>query len=242
MTKRVIVLQHAAPEGPGLIAEALAARELEVSIVRLDHGRPVPERLGDAAGLVVMGGPMGVADEAKFPFLAAEKRLLREALDAGRPVLGVCLGAQLLASALGAAVRPSGRREIGWHEVRLRGRAEGDALFHGLEPSFTPLSWHGDVFDLPAGAQPLARSALTELQAFRYGERAWGLLFHLEVSRAMVEEFVTSFRGEIAAAGTTPEALLTGMAKHLARARDVGARVFRRWARLAAGQSAPMPA
>ncbi len=232
MKKSVIVLQHAAPEGPGLIAEALAAKEVETSIVRLDHGRPLPERLGDAAGLVVMGGPMGVGDEAKFPFLAAEKRLIREAVEAGRPVLGVCLGAQLLASALGAAVRPAGRKEIGWHEVRLRGRAQDDALFHGLEPAFTPLSWHGDVFELPAGAEPLARSALTELQAFRHGGRAWGLLFHLEVSRAMVEEMVTAFGGELAAAGTTPEAVLTGMARHLARARDLGARVFRRWARL----------
>lgn len=230
--KTVIVLQHAAPEGPGLIADALAAKEVAVSTVRLDQGRPVPERLGDAAGLVAMGGPMGVGDEGRFPFLAAEKRLIREAVEAGRPVLGVCLGAQLLASALGGAVRASGRKEIGWHEVRLRGRAQNDALFHGLEPAFTPLSWHGDVFELPPGAEPLARSALTELQAFRYGERAWGLLFHLEVSRAMVEEMGTAFGGELAAAGTTPEALLTGMARHLARARDMGARVFRRWARL----------
>jgi GMP synthase (glutamine-hydrolysing) len=232
MSKRVLVLQHAAPEGPGLIAAALAAREIEAVLVRVDQGRPVPERLGDAAGLVVMGGPMGVNDEAKHPSLAAEKRLIREAVDARRPVLGVCLGAQLLAAALGATVRAAGRKEIGWHEVKLRGRAAGDALFHDVEPAFTPLHWHGDVFDLPAGAEPLASSALTELQAFRYGEKAWGLLFHLEVTRAMVEEMVVAFAGELGAAAVEPASILTGMARHLARAQDIGARVFRRWARL----------
>jgi GMP synthase (glutamine-hydrolysing) len=235
MTKRVIILQHAAPEGPGLISAALAAKEVEASLVRLDLGRPVPETMGDAAGLVVMGGPMGANDGGKIPFLAAEKRLIREAVDAGRPVLGICLGAQLLASTLGATVRSSGRKEIGWHEVRLRGRAQEDALFNGLEAAFTPLHWHGDVFDLPPGAEPLAFSAMTELQAFRYGARAWGLLFHLEVTRAMVEEMVGAFPGELKAAAIEPEAVLTGMALHLARAQDMGARVFRRWARLVSG-------
>lgn len=232
MTKRVLILQHAAPEGPGLIAAALGAREVTADVVRLDQGRPAPDALGDAAGLVVLGGPMGANDEAVHPFLAAEKRLIRAAVDAKKPVLGVCLGAQLLASVLGATVRASGRREIGWHDVRMRGRASGDVLFHDVEPVITPLHWHGDVFDLPPGAEPLASSALTELQAFRHGEKAWGLLFHLEVTRAMVEEMVVAFAGELKAAAVEPSAILTGMARHLARAQDVGARVFRRWARL----------
>jgi GMP synthase (glutamine-hydrolysing) len=115
--------------------------------------------------------------------------------------------------------------------VRVRPEARDDALFHDVDPSFTPLHWHGDVFDLPKGAVSLASSALTEHQAFRHGT-AWGLLFHVEVTRAMVEEFVGRFRGELAEAGQTPESVLTGMARHLGAAGDVGARLFRRWVRL----------
>lgn len=231
MKKRVLVLQHVAPEGPGLIATALAAAEVDVRILRLDHGAAVPESLGDAAGLVVMGGPMGVGDDNRHPFLKAEKALLRRAVEERRPVLGVCLGAQQLAAALGAEVKSSGRQEIGWHALRLGAEAENDVLFRKLESAFTPLSWHGDVFALPKGALPLASSALTPLQAFRYGSSAWGLLFHLEVTRAMVEEMALLFQKDLAAAGVAPEAILSGMARHLSRSQELGLRVFGRWAR-----------
>lgn len=224
-----LVLEHAAPEGPGLIGQALAAKEIGVRSVRVHEGDGVPESIGDHAGLVVMGGPQSVYDGA--PHLEAEKRLILDAIAKGRPVLGVCLGAQLLASALGAKVAPSGRKEIGWHPVRTKAAAADDALFHDVGPEFTPLHWHGDVFELPKGAVSLASSALTEHQAFRAGS-AWGLLFHVEATRAMVEEFVGRFRGEVLAAGLSPDAVLTGMAKHLAPAGDVGARLFRRWVRL----------
>ena len=223
-----LVLQHAAPEGPGLIGQALAAKEIGIVTVRIHQGDAVPASIGDHAGLVVMGGPQSVYD--KTPHLEAEKRLILDAIAKGRPVLGVCLGAQLLASALGADVRASGRKEIGWLPVRTKAAAYDDKLFHDVGPEFTPLHWHGDVFDLPKGAVSLASSALTEHQAFRHGT-AWGLLFHVEVTRAMVEEFVGQFRGEVLAAGLSPESVLTGMAKHLAAASDVGARLFRRWVR-----------
>ena len=229
--KHALVLQHAAPEGPGLIGAALAAKEIGARIVRIDHGQAVPASIGDHAGLVVMGGPMSASDAA--PHLAAEKALILDAIAKKRPVLGVCLGAQLLASALGAKVAPGPRREIGWHPVRVKPEAREDALFHDVESGFTPLHWHGDVFELPKGAVSLASSALTEHQAFRHG-RSWGLLFHVEVTRAMVEEFANLFRGELAEAGLTAEALLTGMARHLGAAGDVGARLFRRWVRLLA--------
>jgi GMP synthase (glutamine-hydrolysing) len=230
-SKHALVLQHAGPEGPGLVAAALEAKEIEARVVRTDLGRPVPASIGEAAGLVVLGGPMGVGDEAKHPHLAAERRLIREAMEKRRPVLGICLGAQLLASALGAKVAPGARRELGWLPVTLGDEARYDPLFRELDPVLRPLHWHRDVFELPAGAVSLASSPLTKHQAFRH-ETAWGLLFHLEVSRAQVEEMTTLFAGEVREAGLTPEDLLLGMARHLAAANDVGARVFRRWARL----------
>jgi GMP synthase-like glutamine amidotransferase len=224
-----LVLQHAAPEGPGLIGQALAAKEIGAKIVRVDHGQPVPESMDGHAGLIVMGGPQSVYDGA--PHLEAEKRLILDAIAKRRPVLGVCLGAQLLASALGAKVAPGPRKEIGWKPVKVREEARDDALFHDAGPRFTPLHWHGDVFELPKDATPLASSDLTEHQAFRKG-KAWGLLFHVEVTRAMVEEFVNLFKAEWAAAGTTGEAILLDTARHLGAAADVGAKFFRRWVRL----------
>jgi GMP synthase (glutamine-hydrolysing) len=192
----------------------------------------VPGELGEAAGLVVMGGPMGVYEAERHPHLAAELALLRDAVRRGRPVLGICLGSQLLAAALGARVYASGRKEIGWLPVHLEGAAGDDALFAGMPASFDALHWHGDVFDLPPGAVPLARSALTAHQAFRHGRAAYGLLFHLEVHPEQVDSMSSAFAGELAEAGVDPAALAAGTARHGEEQRRLGAAVFARWAQL----------
>jgi GMP synthase (glutamine-hydrolysing) len=230
----VLVLQHAAPEGPAAIGDALKRRGIGMKIVRLDQGAAVPESMESAAGLVVMGGPMGVYEADRHPFIPAELRLIESAVDAERPVLGVCLGSQMLAAALGAKVYPSGRKEIGWHEIRLRPGARKDPLWHGAEERFTGFHWHGDIFDLPKGAVPLASSALTEHQAFRAGESAYGLLFHLEVGETQIRDFVKAFADELAAAAIPGEPILEGMAAHLKPLQRLGAHVFDRWAALLA--------
>jgi GMP synthase (glutamine-hydrolysing) len=228
----VLVLQHAAPEGPAAIGDALKRRGVGMRTLRLDQGAAVPASAEGLAGLVIMGGPMGVYEADRHAFIPGELRLIERAADAGLPILGVCLGSQLLAAALGAKVYPSGRKEIGWHEVRLRPAARKDALWHGTDERFTGFHWHGDVFDLPKGASPLASSALTEHQAFRAGENAYGLLFHLEVGEVQIRDFVKTFADELAAAKIPAAPILDGIASHLKALQHLGAQVFDRWAAL----------
>jgi GMP synthase (glutamine-hydrolysing) len=180
----LLAIQHVPWEGPHRILDACG--ELHVQTVKPLAGQALPEH-GEVAGAVVMGGPMNVDELERFPALAVEREWLAEAVRLELPVLGICLGAQLLARALGAAVSPGEKREVGFAPVEV-GDPE-DPVLGGLAPSTDVLHWHGDVFDLPDGAQPLASSALTEHQAFRVGN-AWGALFHPEADFALVEAWL----------------------------------------------------
>jgi GMP synthase (glutamine-hydrolysing) len=185
---RVLVLQHIACEHPGVFSEVMRDRGVQQVPVELDENEPLPDwREFDA--VLAMGGPMGAVDDGEHPWLAAEKRLVREAVDGGRPFLGVCLGVQLLAAALDAPVYPAGRPEVGLLPVELTPEGRDDPLFAGLDEPLVSLQWHGDTFDLPAGAALLARSPLVPNQAFRAGERAYGVQFHLEVTGEMAREW-----------------------------------------------------
>ena len=181
-----LLVQHVAHEGPGSIALALSDSGAEHQIVRVDQGDaiPPPAALADVAGLVVMGGPMGVHDA--HDWLADERALLRAAVEDALPVLGVCLGAQQLAAALGAPVTRGPAPEEGVGEVHLTKEAISDPVFG---PAPTPLPcvhWHSDTFGLPDGAVRLAGNAAYENQAFRIGDRAYGLQFHVEVTASLV--------------------------------------------------------
>lgn len=180
----LLAIQHVPWEGPHRILDACGA--LHVETVKPLAGQPLPAH-EEVAGAVVMGGPMNVDQVECFPALAAEREWLAEALRRELPLLGICLGAQLLARALGAEVRPGERPEIGFAPVAVSD--PGDPVLGGLAPSTEVLHWHGDVFELPDGAQPLASSARTEHQAFRAGN-AWGVLFHPEADLALVEAWL----------------------------------------------------
>jgi GMP synthase (glutamine-hydrolysing) len=227
----VLILQHVRPEPPGTIADALADRDVSHRTVELFRDEPVPDRL-DADGLVVMGGPMGVGDLDDRPHLSRELSLIEEALHDERPVLGVCLGSQLLAHALGANVRPAPAKEIGWSEVALTEHASDDPLFRPVEDPFTAFHWHGDVFTLPDGAVRLARTPQTELQAFRYGDTAYGLLFHLEVTPKTVAWMTTAFQDELAREGIDGVELRRAAMPRETALRETADTVFGGWADL----------
>ncbi len=186
---RVLVLQHIACEPPGVYEDVLHERGASIHRVELDEGDPLPDWRGFDA-IVAMGGPMSTNDEEELPWLADEKRLIAEAVRAGTPYWGACLGVQLLAASLGARVYAGSEPEVGLLPVSLTEEALADPVFAGFPTELLTLQWHGDTFDLPDRAVRLAGSPAYPNQAFRWG-KAYGVQFHLEVSVAMAREWAS---------------------------------------------------
>jgi GMP synthase (glutamine-hydrolysing) len=229
------VLQHTASETLGSIEDALRGHHVGFNYIETHRGQSVPKEMAGRAGLVVMGGPMGVYEEAKFPFLRDEMRLIESALALGKPILGVCLGSQLLAAVLGAEVKKGERKELGWYEVTRSESAAADPLFTGVKPSFWPFHWHGDVFALPQESVGLAASEQTSCQAFRYGKNAYGLLFHLEVTPAQIAQMLSVFADELCEAGGTAAEIDAQTPRHLPALQGIAGGVFGRWAAMVEG-------
>lgn len=229
---RIIVLQHYGCETLGAIGDALRRFAIEWDYFSLvDEHSSVPD-ISEWQGLIVLGGPYSVNRSDRYPFLGNEKKLIRQALDLGKPVLGVCLGSQLLASVLGAKVHAASGPEIGWLTVQLEPAARNDPLFADLPRSFVTCVWHGDVFDLPPGAVSLARSGMTACQAYRYDANVYGLLFHLEMKPEMVSACVRAFEPKLREAGIDPEHCLAEKDSNLRAIAPVATAVFSRWAEL----------
>lgn len=229
---KIWVLQHTACETLGTIADALEGEALAWQYVRIFEGKLVPKEMGIAGGLIVMGGPMGVYEQDRYPHLRDEMRLIECALKEGKPVLGICLGSQLLAAVLGASVIKGQRKEIGWYPIKLAAAASQDRLWDGAPAEFMAFHWHSDVFELPSGAVNLASSEQTACQAFRYGASAYGLLFHLEVTEGMTAQMAVDFASELRGAGGDPKQLASDSASYCGKLQEIGETVFPRWARL----------
>lgn len=211
MTARALVVQHTTTEGTGWLGEWLPAAGVELEVVRPHTGQPLPARLTDDA-LIVLGGPMGAYDDAAAPWLPATRDLLRQAVADATPVLGVCLGGQLLAAACGGRVERGPGGETGIGEVRLRSAAEDDPLLSGLPPVVPVLQWHFDAITaLPPAAVWLAESAAYRHQAFRLGDRAWGVQFHVEAPATLVASWARSDAGQLTAAGLDVAAVVEGV-------------------------------
>lgn len=206
--KKAAVIRHVPFEDLGTIAEPLTRAGYDYTYSDIGHALP-PHDPALTDLLIVLGGPIGVYEDDKYPFLRDEIDLLTARLNAGKPTLGICLGAQLIACALGAKVYPSGVKEIGWGPVDLTGAAAATSLRHLANTAV--LHWHGDTFDLPPGAVHLASTPNCRNQAFCIGPNILGLQFHPEVNpSAGIEAWLVGHAAELAGAGLDPRTLRSG--------------------------------
>ncbi len=193
---RIHYFQHVPHEGLGSISEWVSSNGHSLTSTKFFED-PLLPRLTDIDWLIIMGGPMNVNDEEHYPWLADEKRFIHKAIDAGKTVLGICLGSQLLSAVLGAKVYKNKENEIGWFDVELTASAQSGKLFFGIGRSLRPFHWHGDTFDLPDSAIHLASSAGCRNQAFIFGSKVLGLQFHLEPTRDLLLQMIEGGRKEL---------------------------------------------
>ena len=240
---RVLVLQHVASEGLGLIAKSLRQKGLGADFIKIYRNERVPNNIQGYDGLIVLGGPMGVYEEDIFPFIKDEISLIKNALRNDIPILGICLGAQLLAKAAGADVYKGKKKEIGWYKVELTEAGKSDGLFIGLPDEFIVFQWHGDTFDLgtppplspsmrgTGGGVPskcLASSELFANQIIKVGKNAYGLQFHLEVTEEMIRDWIDVNDKELSSVKSYihPEEIIKDTPKHINTIHKFGDAVF----------------
>jgi GMP synthase (glutamine-hydrolysing) len=189
--RRVIIFKHVAHEVLGTLNPLLREQGFRVRYVNFEREPEAEPCLDKYQGLVVFGGWMGVYEADRYPHIKVECRLIEQALKRDIPILGICLGSQILAHVLGGNVRKHEEKEVGWRDVELTEEGRKDPLLAHFQPRERMFQMHGDTFDIPKGAVHLARSAICAGQAFRYGTKAYGLQFHLEVDQAMIDRFLT---------------------------------------------------
>ena len=194
---KVIIIKHIDIEGPGTIGDFLDCNDIPYRVIDIFNGEPLPDSLSEISAVIVLGGPMNVYEEDKYPFLKQEDEFLKEVIEEGLPTLGFCLGAQLIAKAKGAIVKKAPQKEIGWFKILLNRNGSSDPLFQEFPGEVDVFQWHGDTFDIPDGAVKLAESELCSNQAFRIGNNIYGLQFHVEVTDEMIYQWIDAYRDEV---------------------------------------------
>ncbi len=192
---QVLIIKHVEIEGPGLIEYCLNQKRVPYEVVCLDSGVRL-QKPEDFTHIVVLGGPMNVYEEDRYPFLKSEDLFIKEVIQKGKSTLGICLGAQLMAKALGAKVFKAPVKEVGWYDVSLTRIGSRDPLFSDLPKTFSVFQWHEDTFEIPKAGKLIATASPIAHQAFRYGENAYGLQFHLEVTEEMIFDWMETYEEE----------------------------------------------
>lgn len=227
---KLLVCQHVAHELLGTLDPLVRGRGFRVRYVNFGRNPDEQPKLDGYAGLILLGGPMNVGQASTYPHILTEKALVRRALELEIPVLGICLGAQIIAAELGAEVGPAPKKEIGWCDISLTEAGRKDVLLRHFRETERIFQWHSDTFSLPSGATLLARGDACENQAFRFGDRIYGFQFHLEVDQAMIERWlrIPDLLGEIADLETDlcPERILDETTRQISRTQDLAQKTF----------------
>lgn len=193
MPGQILIIKHMEIEGAGTIERFFRNTKWTLATLDFTAGGFPPDDLSDIKAIISMGGPMNVYEEADYPFLRDEDIFLKKAIRKEIPILGICLGAQLLAKACGAEVRKAPEKEMGWRSIELTATGERDPFFAGLPKELEIFQWHEDTFDIPKGAVCLVNSKSCHNQAFRFGKNAYGLQFHIEVTPAIIGSWVKEY-------------------------------------------------
>jgi GMP synthase (glutamine-hydrolysing) len=228
---KLLVLQHVAHELLGTLNPLLKRAGFRIRYVNFARHPDAQPSLDGYDGLIVLGGPMSVNDDHRLAHLSTELKLIEDALRRDVPVLGICLGAQLIAKTLGANVYRNPEKEIGWYDVSPTDYASSDSLLAPLQKTEKIFQWHGETFDIPRSTSHLAFSSLCANQAFRYGSKVYGFQFHMEVDEPMIHRWLRVPENQTEIATTRGdrhiEQIYSDTTKHMARLSEISAQVFR---------------
>ncbi len=238
---KLLVFQHVSHEILGTLHPMLRNAGFRIRYVNFSRSDYSIPKLRNYDGLVVLGGPMSVDETDEYPYLVAETEAIREFIDMDFPVLGICLGSQLIAKALGSRVYKNTEKEIGWYDVSTTEEGERDPLLCVFSEVEKVFQWHGDTFDIPEGALHLATSSACANQAFRYGDKVYGFQFHLEVDAPMIERWLVTpvNRKEIEELGgkINPDVIRSETPKYIDTLSDLSRQTFSGFIDLLGGTS-----
>ena len=226
-SKNVLAVQHIDIETPGIIADLMTKKNIGFDCKNLNSDY---ENLLDYDALIIMGGPMSVNEKSRYSFIETEIELVKKYLELKKPIIGICLGSQIIASALNSLIYKNSQQELGWYDVKIS-NAEG-TIFENLENKFLAFHWHGDVFSLPDNSTKLASSKISGIQAFIYRKTCYGLLFHLEITKDIVQNITAKFESDLLSESIDKSGILSNLDEKVEKANSNGRIIFNRWLNL----------
>ena len=225
--KRILVIQHIDIENPGIILDLMSKKGISYDCVKIENNNL---NLFDYDGLLIMGGPMSVNEKDQYSFIDTEIELVNHYLKLQKPILGICLGSQIIASALNSSIYKNSKQELGWHDVSLS--QTKDTIFENLENNFLAFHWHGDIFNLPDNSIQLASSKISNIQAFVFKKQCYGILFHLEVTKEIVQNIVNKFESDLIFESIDKSTILDELEEKIEKINFNGKIIFNRWLNL----------